>query len=328
MANQSDPESCVAHREVWGEALTGETGGPAIEPRNHESGMPMLSSEAEGNTGHGVMRQSCPDPARSKTLSTPGSRLHGSWEVSSAPDVQASGGTGKSKCHNPVVHADEKSDTPVVPRKPSNKGGDLYSTGAVTRALGKLIDANGYIMVYGRGEHVDADGRFLHAYPDLPPEAGLARFADGCFICQPTVLFRRSMWLLLGKLDASLATAFDFDYWLRAFLAFPGRIGFVDAVQAQSRLHDACITRKMRRSVALDGARLLHRHLGRAPRHWILTHMEEARTSETPELAAYLQALVEDASPYYPVADIQALHAAAAQAVRESGTGTGTGNAD
>lgn len=39
----------MLHREVQGEALTGETDGPAIEPRNQESGMPMLLSEAEGN---------------------------------------------------------------------------------------------------------------------------------------------------------------------------------------------------------------------------------------------------------------------------------------
>jgi len=37
-----DPESYMLHREVQGEALTGETDGPAIEPRNQESGMPML----------------------------------------------------------------------------------------------------------------------------------------------------------------------------------------------------------------------------------------------------------------------------------------------
>ena len=43
------------HREVQGEALTGETDGPAIEPRNQEFGMPMLLSEAEGNTEHGVI---------------------------------------------------------------------------------------------------------------------------------------------------------------------------------------------------------------------------------------------------------------------------------
>ncbi len=62
----------MLHREVQGEALTGETDGPAIEPRNQESGMPMLLSEAEGNTGHGDIRQSCPDPARSETLCTLG----------------------------------------------------------------------------------------------------------------------------------------------------------------------------------------------------------------------------------------------------------------
>jgi len=124
MANQSGPESCVTHREVWGEALTGETGGPAIEPRNQEIGMPMLLSEAEGNMGHDVNRKSCSDPTRSKTLSTPGSFLHRSWEISSAPEPLGTGGTGKAKCRNPVVHAGEKSDTPVVPKKLPNKGGN------------------------------------------------------------------------------------------------------------------------------------------------------------------------------------------------------------
>ena len=37
------------------EVLTGETDGPATEPRNQESGMPVLLSEAEGNTEDGVI---------------------------------------------------------------------------------------------------------------------------------------------------------------------------------------------------------------------------------------------------------------------------------
>ena len=74
MANHSDPESCVAHREVWGEALTGDTGRPAIEPRNQEIGMPTELTISEGNTEHGGNRKSCSDPARSKTLSMPGKR--------------------------------------------------------------------------------------------------------------------------------------------------------------------------------------------------------------------------------------------------------------
>jgi hypothetical protein len=55
VATHSDPESCVCHREVAGEALTGEIGGRAIEPRNPPFGMPTLLGETEGNTKHCVI---------------------------------------------------------------------------------------------------------------------------------------------------------------------------------------------------------------------------------------------------------------------------------
>ncbi len=122
VANHSGPESCAGHREVVTEALTGETGRPAIEPRNQESGMPTLLTEAEGNTGHGVNRKSCSDPARSETLSMLGSLLHGSWEISSVPDAVATGWVGKANRRNPAIIADEKSDTPILPMKLPNKG--------------------------------------------------------------------------------------------------------------------------------------------------------------------------------------------------------------
>ena len=122
VANHSDPESCVAHREVWGEALTGDTGRPAIEPRNHGIGMPTTLLESEGNMGHGDNRKSCSDPARSKTLRMPGSDLHRSWEISTVPEGARSGGVGKVKDRTPAINAVEKSDTPIVPKKPPNNG--------------------------------------------------------------------------------------------------------------------------------------------------------------------------------------------------------------
>jgi len=124
VANHSGPESCSDAREGVAEALTGETGRPGFEPRNPESGMPTLLSEAEGNMLQGANRQSCDDPARSETLRTSGSFLHGSWEVSSVPVPYEAGGAGKVKYHNPAIDADEKSDTPIVPKKPPNKGSD------------------------------------------------------------------------------------------------------------------------------------------------------------------------------------------------------------
>jgi len=122
VANHSDPESCGAHREVCVEALTGETGRPAIEPRNIHFGMPTLLSEAEGNTVHGVNRKPCPDPARSETLCMSGSLSYGSSEISSVSSANGLDGTGKVVDHNPVIDADEKSDTLIVPEKLPNKG--------------------------------------------------------------------------------------------------------------------------------------------------------------------------------------------------------------
>lgn len=121
IANHHDPESCVDHREVGGEALTGDTDRPAIEPRNFESGMPTPYPMAEGHTQQGANRESCGDPARSETLSMSGSCLRRSWEVSLAPDGATPGGAGKGN-RNPAVHADEKSDASIVPKKPPNKG--------------------------------------------------------------------------------------------------------------------------------------------------------------------------------------------------------------
>ncbi len=62
MAKHLDPESCVVHREVYGETLAGETSRPAIEPRNHESRAPTLLCEAEGHSVHDDNRKPCFTP--------------------------------------------------------------------------------------------------------------------------------------------------------------------------------------------------------------------------------------------------------------------------
>jgi hypothetical protein len=49
VAIHDGPESCVGVREGVGEALTGVRVGWAMEPRNHNSGVPTLSVEAEGH---------------------------------------------------------------------------------------------------------------------------------------------------------------------------------------------------------------------------------------------------------------------------------------
>ena len=122
LANHADPESCGGGREAPIEASTGETGRPAIEPRNQEFGMPTEFHFSEGNTAHDVRCESCEDPARSETLRMSGSFLHRNWEISSASGAVCPDGAGKATGHNPAVNADEKSDASVLPEKSPNKG--------------------------------------------------------------------------------------------------------------------------------------------------------------------------------------------------------------
>jgi RNA-directed DNA polymerase len=123
MANHSSPESCAIHREVYGEALTGETTGQPLSREISELGMPTLCAKAEGHTKDGDNRKPCFDPSRSQTLCMSGSLLHGSWEISSMPCgiETGQGGTEKATSHNAVIDVGEKSDRLIVPGKLPNK---------------------------------------------------------------------------------------------------------------------------------------------------------------------------------------------------------------
>ena len=152
---------------------------------------------------------------------------------------------------------------------------DLYAKDAVLSALSLLEDESKPLMAYGHGVHIDAAGLHLGDYPTLKPSAGRGKLAHGCYVCQPTVFLKKVAVNLLGPLDQSLSTAFDFDWWLRAFLWFEGRIGFVDRVQAFSRLHEACITRKQRALVAVEGMWLIRKHLQWLDTRWLVSYLDE-----------------------------------------------------
>lgn len=152
---------------------------------------------------------------------------------------------------------------------------DRYEQGALARALDGFWQRPNLQMVYGHGQHIDADGRFVELYPSRAPEVGLQGFQDGCFICQPTVLLRRNFLDQIGGFDPRWRTCFDLDLWLRAFAAVPDAIGFVPALQASTRLHTGTITARQQVRVNLETAVLLHRSFLGVPDHWLATAARE-----------------------------------------------------
>lgn len=185
---------------------------------------------------------------------------------------------------------------------------DMYTSGAISRAVAAFEANPEWLMAYGHGEHVDIDGKLIAPYPTQKPEGPLERFADGCFICQPTAFFLRSLPVLIGPIDESFRASFDFDYWVRAFSAFPERIGFVDAVQAKSRLHEGGITARQRRDVAIEGMRIATCICGHAPSHWFSTYCEEMMAlpedKRPADLKAHMLETFEECAKYLDEADI------------------------
>jgi hypothetical protein len=179
---------------------------------------------------------------------------------------------------------------------------DVYAPDAIDHAVGAFTDDPRLQMVYGQGQHIDERNAVLAAYPSQPPATPFERFADGCFICQPTAFFRKAAFVELGGLDTSFQAAFDFDFWLRLWTRYPGCVGFVDRVQASTRLHGATITARLRERVALEGLRIVRRHIGPPPIHWMMTHVEELAhghpfLAERMALRERVQAVLELATP-------------------------------
>jgi len=152
---------------------------------------------------------------------------------------------------------------------------DTYEPGAVGRAANAMAVHPEWLMAYGHGRHIDACDQVIGDYPTLRPDTPIQQFTDGCFICQPTVFFRKEALNQIGEMDESLKTAFDLEWWLRMFSQNHEAIGFIDARQANSRLHGTCITLNQREVVIHESMQVLAQYQGTCPLHWFKTYVNE-----------------------------------------------------
>jgi len=135
----------------------------------------------------------------------------------------------------------------------------------------------------------------------------------GSPICQPTVFFRKEVFAEVGLLDETLKTAFDFDFWFRIFKKYKrSQIGFINHVQAYSRLHSQCLTKRLRQTVALESMQVISRYLGSAPAHWLLTYFDEVCerypfVEEKQSLVELVKEVLLKAKPFMKAVDLAKL---------------------
>jgi glycosyltransferase involved in cell wall biosynthesis len=110
---------------------------------------------------------------------------------------------------------------------------DYYLPGAIHASVRYLIDHPNIDVVYASVIHVDERGREISRV--RPLRFTVPRLVRSCFIAQPSVFLRRSVYERLGPLNESIHHSFDYEYWLRASAI--ASFGLLPNVSAGVRYH-------------------------------------------------------------------------------------------
>lgn len=154
-ASHDGPESCADARKDVGEALTGvHTGGVLSRETRCDQGADavVLSGRLHDSAQQG---ERTIDPARSETSGTCENSMRENREIPCPPLENDSGGrAGKVEDHNPAMHGQGKSDSPILPTKPPNKTGSPVAEVAEGRGL---TEENTYRQNTSRTQQPDQD---------------------------------------------------------------------------------------------------------------------------------------------------------------------------
>lgn len=142
---------------------------------------------------------------------------------------------------------------------------DIYYPDAVRKVL-EIFENNPEInVVYGNANHIREDDSFIEEY--YTEDFDYERLKDICFICQPSLFFRKKLVNRYGYLDDKLQYCMDYDYWLR--LGKGERFYRLNELIAGSRLYDDNKTLGARRKVHEEMLVMQEKNLGRASEKWI-----------------------------------------------------------
>lgn len=168
---------------------------------------------------------------------------------------------------------------------------DIYYPRAIRKVLEVFENHPEVNIVYGNANHIREDDSFIEEY--YTEDFDYEKLKDVCFICQPSLFFRKSLVDKYGYLDDKLQYCMDYDYWLR--LGKGENFYRLNELIAGSRLYDDNKTLGARRKVHEEMLRMQEKNLGKASEKWIynLAHVivdekgipREKNGSTNPEFA-------------------------------------------
>ncbi len=156
---------------------------------------------------------------------------------------------------------------------------DTYVPGALSEVAECFAARGDADVIYGRGNFVDEADRVIAPYPTRDFEYEL--FRHECFICQPALFLRRSVFEEFGGLDETYRFAMDFEFWLR--IGRKKRIVYVDRLLANYRLHDASISTSRRKQMYMEVFPMLQREFGQVSMKWLESYSHFLVSGKMPD---------------------------------------------
>jgi glycosyltransferase involved in cell wall biosynthesis len=143
---------------------------------------------------------------------------------------------------------------------------DIYYDDVFIKVL-KIFESDKNLeVIYGKANHIDKGGRIIDEYPTKDwNDKNLLKY---CYICQPTVFFRRSVFSKIGYLDESLNYCMDYEFWLR-LKDYKINVKQFDFFIAGSRMYEANKTMKNRHEVHVEICDMLKKKYGFVNFKWI-----------------------------------------------------------
>lgn len=147
---------------------------------------------------------------------------------------------------------------------------DVYLPGAIASAVDFLVRHPDVDIVHTNALHITEDGTVFNV--NVPPPFSVRRMLESCFITQPTVFLRRTVFERLGGLTEDFSHSLDYEYWLRAVPTT--HFGYLPRYTAAARYHAAAKSTGGYNEFARDEVRLFDELFSRREPRFAGAHLE------------------------------------------------------
>jgi glycosyltransferase involved in cell wall biosynthesis len=143
---------------------------------------------------------------------------------------------------------------------------DVYYQSTLRTVLDYFASHPETDVIYGKAHHISETDEIINEY--YTEAWNVERLKEVCFLCQPSVFFRRRMVERFGLLDESLQLCMDYEYWLR--LALGGAtFAYIPQMLSGSRLYAENKTLRDRVRVSSEINDMVREKIGYVPAQWI-----------------------------------------------------------